>query len=48
MSDGPIKDIYGGKLEVKLKGQGKEINTNQKIEVSNLRMKVDGYYDKEF
>ena len=48
MSDGPIKDIYGGKLEVKLKGQGKEINTNQKIEISNLRMKVDGYYDKEF
>ena len=48
MSDGPIKDIYGGKLEVKLKGQGEEINTNQKIEVSNLLMKVDGYYDKEF
>lgn len=51
MSDGPIKDIYGGKLEVKLKGQegeGKDINTNQKIEISNLRMKVDGYYDKEF
>lgn len=48
MEGNPVKNIKGGKLEVKLKGQGKEINTNQKIEISNLRMKVDGYYDKEF
>ncbi len=50
MTGGPIKDIYGGRLVVSLKGEeeGKDINTNQKIEISNLRMKVDGYYDKEF
>ena len=50
MTNGPIKDIYGGRLVVSLKGEeeGKDINTNQKIEISNLRMKVDGYYDKEF
>ena len=48
MTGGPVSNITGGELKVKLIGQGKGINTTQKIEVSNLRMKVDGYYDKEF
>ena len=48
MEGGPLKNIKGGKLVVNLKGQGKDINKDQKIEISNLRMKVDGYYDKKF
>lgn len=48
MTGSPIKNISGGRLVVNLKGEGKDINKNQKIEISNLRMKVDGYYDKEF
>ena len=48
MTGGPIKNIKGGNLVVILKGKGKEIRAKHKIEVSNLRMKVDGYYDKEF
>lgn len=48
MTGGPIKNISGGRLVVNLKGEGKDINKNQKIEISNLRMKVDGFYDKEF
>ena len=48
MEGGPVKNIKGGKLVVNLKGQGKDINKNDEIEISNLRLKVDGYYDKEF
>jgi len=48
MTGGPVSNITGGELKVKLKGQGKGINTTQQIEVSNLRMTVDGYYDKKF
>ena len=48
MTGGPVSNITGGELKVNLKGQGKDIKTDQQIEVSNLRMTVDGYYDKEF
>lgn len=48
MTGGPVSNITGGELKVKLKGQGKGINTTQQIEVSNLRMTVDGHYDKKF
>lgn len=48
MTGGPVSNITGGELIVKLKAQGKDIKTDQQIEVSNLRMTVDGYYDKEF
>jgi len=40
--------IYGGKIEVILKGKGKELNKEQELKISNLRVTVDGYYDKEF
>jgi hypothetical protein len=43
----PIKKIYGGKVTVNLKGKNKDLNKTQKIEISNLRVTVDGYYDKE-
>ena len=43
----PIKKIYGGKVTVNLKGRNKDLNKTQKIEISNLRVTVDGYYDKE-
>ena len=48
MTGRPVSNITGGELKVKLEGQGKGINTTQQIEVSNLRMTVDGYYDKKF
>lgn len=43
----PVKNIYGGKVTVNLKGRGKDLNKTQKLEISNLRVTVDGYYDKE-
>lgn len=48
MTGGPIKNIKGGNIVVILKGKGKDISTKQTVEVSNLRMTVNGYYDKEF
>ena len=43
----PLKSITGGKVTVNLKGKGKDLNKTQKLEVSNLRVTVDGYYDKK-
>ena len=48
LTDGPIRNIFGGKIDVTLKGQGKELNKEQDLIISNLRVIVDGYYDKEF
>jgi len=48
MKGNPVKNIYGGKVEVTLKGQNRDISKEQQIEISNLRVKIDGYYDKEF
>lgn len=48
MEGEPVSNISGGKIELTLKGKGKDINTEQKIEISNLRMKINGYYEKEF
>lgn len=48
MEGGPLKNIKGGKLTVHLKGKNQGLNKEQQIEVSNLRLKVDGFYDKEF
>ena len=48
LTNGPVMSIYGGKIEVILKGKGKELNKEQELKISNLRVTVDGYYDKEF
>jgi len=48
LTDGPIRNIFGGKIDVTLRGQGKELNKEQDLIISNLRVIVDGYYDKEF
>ena len=48
LTDGPIRNIFGGKIDVTLKGQGQELNKEQDLIISNLRVIVDGYYDKEF
>ena len=48
MTNAPVKSIYGGKIDVTLKGQGRELNKEQELKISNLRVIVDGYYDKEF
>lgn len=47
LTGGPVKDIYGGRVKVNLKGLGLELNKNQAIEISNLRVAVDGYYDTD-
>lgn len=44
----PLSNITGGKLFVNLTGKNQSINKDQEIIVSNLRLKVDGYYDKDF
>lgn len=44
----PLKNIYGGKVTVNLKGKGKDLNKDQTIEISNLHVIVDGYYDTDF
>ena len=48
MTNAQVKSIYGGKIDVTLKGQGRELNKEQELKISNLRVIVDGYYDKEF
>ena len=47
LSNGPVSEIYGAKLNIHLKGKGKDLNKNQKILISNLKVTVDGYYDRE-
>ena len=47
MTGGPVNNIYGGKVELILKGQGKPISAEQELKLSNLRVKVDGYYDRK-
>ena len=47
MTGGEIKNIYGGEVKVNLKGKGKDLNKEKEIVISNLRVTVDGYYDKE-
>ena len=48
MKGGPVSNITAGKLTVTFTGKDQSINKDQEIIVSNLRLKVDGYYDKEF
>lgn len=43
----PAKNIYGGKVNVSLRGRGNNLNKNQTIEISDLRLIVDGYYDTD-
>ena len=43
-----LKEIQGAKIDVRLKGVNKDLNRNQKIQVSNLKLTVDGYYDRKF
>ena len=47
MTGGPVNNIYGGKVALILKGQGKPISAEQELKLSNLRVKVDGYYDRK-
>lgn len=47
MTGDPVSQIYGGKIEVILKGKGKPLSAEQKLTVNNLRIKVDGYYDRK-
>ena len=44
----PVKNIYGGKVNVNLRGRGNNLNKNHTVEISNLRLTVDGYYDTDF
>lgn len=42
-----VSGITGGKLNVHLKGMGGDLNKDQEIKISNLKVTVDGYYDRE-
>lgn len=44
----PVRGIKSGKLDIHLNGMNKDINKNQEIQISNLKLTVDGYYDKSF
>ena len=48
MEGGPVTNVTGGKLNVKLKGNGNVLNKDKEIVISNLRLTVYGHYDKEF
>lgn len=43
----PVSEITGARLNVHLKGVNKDINKSQQIRISNLKVTVDGYYDRE-
>ena len=43
----PVSEIQGAKLNVHLKGLNKDLNKEQEIRISNLKLTVDGYYDRE-
>lgn len=43
----PVSEIQGGKINVHLRGLNKDLNRNQQIEISNLKVMIDGYYDRQ-
>ena len=47
MTGGPVFQIYGGKIELILKGKGKPLSAEQKLNIQKLRVKIDGYYDRK-
>lgn len=47
LTGGPVSEIKGGKLNVHLKGTNGDLNKNQEIKISNLKVTVDGYYDRK-
>lgn len=47
LEGGPVSEIQGGKLNVRLKGTNKDLNKEQQIKISNLKVVIDGYYDRE-
>lgn len=47
LAGGPVSEIKGAKLNVHLKGMNKGLNKEQEIKISNLKVTLDGYYDRE-
>lgn len=47
LTGGPVSEIMGAKLNVHLKGMNEGLNKNQTIKISNLKVVVDGYYDRK-
>ena len=47
LTGGPVSRIKGAKLNVHLRGVNKDLNKNQEIQISNLKVTVDGHYDRE-
>lgn len=47
LKGGPVSEIEGAKVNVHLKGQNKDLNKEQEIKISNLKVTVDGYYDRK-
>lgn len=47
LTGGPVSEIQGAKLNVHLKGLNKNLDKEQEIRISNLKLTVDGFYDRE-
>lgn len=47
LAGGPVSRIKGAKLNVHLRGVNRDLNKNQEIQISNLKVTVDGHYDRE-
>lgn len=43
----PVSEIFGAKLNVHLNGMNRDLNKDQEIKISNLKVVVNGYYDRE-
>ena len=43
----PVSEITGAELNVHLNGVGKDLKPDQEIKISNLKVTVNGYYDRK-
>ena len=42
-----VSKIYGATIDARISGNGTALSPTQKIIVKNLKVKVNGYYEKE-
>lgn len=47
LDGGPVSEIQGAKVNIHLKGKNKDLNKNQQVIISNLKVTVDGHYDRK-
>lgn len=47
LKGGPVSEIQGATVNVRMKGTNKDLNKNQQIKIADLKVTVNGYYDRE-